>query len=90
MATLSPLDVLPRDQFHLERYPLNVEFIVLLFLFIFLFFITLSDIDECRMFPLCIHGRCENMPGMFRCICDDGFQLDKQGTNCTGITSEHI
>ena len=50
----------------------------------------LLDIDECIMFPLCYHGHCENMPGMFRCTCDDGFQLDRQGTNCTGITVQHI
>ena len=48
-----------------------------------------ADIDECQMFPLCNHGRCDNMPGMFRCICDDGFQLDKQGTNCTGMKINH-
>lgn len=46
------------------------------------------DIDECSMFPLCYNGRCENMPGMFRCACDEGFQLDKQGTNCTGESSD--
>ena len=46
------------------------------------------DIDECGMFPLCYNGRCQNMPGMFRCLCDNGFQLDKQGTNCTGVSSE--
>lgn len=56
----------------------------------FFFFPLSADIDECQMFPLCKHGRCENMPGMFRCICDDGFQLDKQGTNCTGMRNYHL
>lgn len=46
---------------------------------------VISDIDECKEFPeLCTHGRCENLPGMFRCICDRGFQLTRLGSNCTG------
>ena len=56
----------------------------------FLILVLQPDIDECVMFALCYHGRCENMPGMFRCTCDDGFQLDKQGTNCTGRTSKNF
>ncbi|KAJ7384613.1 hypothetical protein OS493_021245 [Desmophyllum pertusum] len=35
MATLSPLDVLPRDQFHLERYPLNISTSVECFLCVY-------------------------------------------------------
>ena len=45
-----------------------------------------ADIDECQMFSnLCVFGKCENIYGMFRCICDKGFQLDESGGNCTDI-----
>ena len=44
------------------------------------------DINECEMFRnLCVNGRCENVFGMFRCICNKGFELDDTGGNCTGI-----
>lgn len=44
------------------------------------------DIDECQMFSnLCVFGKCENIYGMFRCICDKGFTLDESGGNCTDI-----
>ena len=44
------------------------------------------DIDECQMFSnLCVFGRCENIYGMFRCICDKGYTLDESGGNCTDI-----
>ncbi len=42
------------------------------------------DIDECETFDKCPeHGRCENLPGSFRCVCDPGFQ-DASGA-CTDI-----
>lgn len=44
------------------------------------------DIDECDMFSnLCVYGQCENIYGMFRCICDEGYHLDETGGNCTDI-----
>ena len=47
---------------------------------------TCTDIDECQMFSnLCVFGKCENIYGMFRCICDKGFTLDESGGNCTDI-----
>lgn len=34
---------------------------------------------------LCVFGRCENIFGMFRCECNDGYKLDGSGGNCTDI-----
>lgn len=43
--------------------------------------------DECALGNLCMFGNCENLPGMFHCVCDDGYELDKTGSNCTGMKS---
>lgn len=43
-----------------------------------------ADIDECNFQNICVFGTCENLPGMFRCVCDDGYELDRSGGNCTG------
>ncbi|KAL8595714.1 hypothetical protein ACOMHN_012134 [Nucella lapillus] len=43
-------------------------------------------INECDMFHnLCVNGRCENVFGMFRCVCNQGYKLDITGGNCTDI-----
>lgn len=43
-----------------------------------------ADIDECTFQNICVFGTCQNLPGMFRCACDDGYELDRSGGNCTG------
>lgn len=43
-----------------------------------------TDIDECNFQNICVFGSCQNLPGMFRCVCDDGYELDRSGGNCTG------
>ena len=44
------------------------------------------DINECELFHnLCVYGQCENVFGMFRCVCDSGYKLDDTGGNCTDI-----
>lgn len=43
-----------------------------------------ADIDECNFQNICVFGTCQNLPGMFRCVCDDGYELDRSGGNCTG------
>lgn len=43
-----------------------------------------TDIDECNFQNICVFGTCQNLPGMFRCVCDDGYELDRSGGNCTG------
>uniref|UniRef100_A0A4W3IK80 Uncharacterized protein n=1 Tax=Callorhinchus milii TaxID=7868 RepID=A0A4W3IK80_CALMI len=44
-----------------------------------------QDIDECTFQNICVFGSCQNLPGMFRCLCDDGYELDRSGGNCTDI-----
>ena len=48
------------------------------------YFFKFSDIDECSFQNICVFGTCNNLPGMFHCICDDGYELDRTGGNCTG------
>lgn len=47
-------------------------------------FCIYTDIDECNFQNICVFGTCQNLPGMFRCVCDDGYELDRSGGNCTG------
>ena len=45
--------------------------------------LSLSDIDECKAMPnACLHGRCINMMGSYRCVCDLGYVTDPSGTKC--------
>lgn len=46
--------------------------------------VFVTDIDECNFQNICVFGACQNLPGMFRCVCDDGYELDRSGGNCTG------
>ena len=43
------------------------------------------DIDECNLKkPVCAQ-ECVNTKGSYFCRCAEGFQLNKDGSNCTGI-----
>uniref|UniRef100_A0A4W3GI78 Fibrillin-1-like n=1 Tax=Callorhinchus milii TaxID=7868 RepID=A0A4W3GI78_CALMI len=46
-------------------------------------FVSVVDIDECQFPDICVYGRCQNLPGLFRCECDVGYELDRSGGNCT-------
>ncbi|XP_072166683.1 uncharacterized protein [Diadema setosum] len=41
------------------------------------------DVDECEAFEnICMHGRCLNSHGSYRCRCDEGYMSDSSGTQC--------
>lgn len=48
---------------------------------------TCYDIDECREDPqICgSHAICNNLPGTFRCECEDGYQFGSDGQTCIGV-----
>jgi len=47
---------------------------------------ALADINECAQNPnICINGGCENLMGTYRCICDNGYEVDATGKICSDI-----
>ncbi|XP_043673250.1 fibrillin-2-like isoform X2 [Vespula pensylvanica] len=45
-----------------------------------------DDINECAQNPnICINGGCENLMGTYRCICDNGYEVDATGKICSDI-----
>ncbi|XP_054929326.1 uncharacterized protein [Dermacentor andersoni] len=43
------------------------------------------DIDECQTTQNTCKGQCVNTDGSFRCVCTDGYKLDKDGKSCKDI-----
>ena len=43
------------------------------------------ELTLARIENICMNGICENTNGIFRCICDQGYTLDENGSNCTDI-----
>ena len=44
------------------------------------------DVDECQTGGGHNCSQlCENIPGSFECKCNDGYSLDSDGANCTGM-----
>ena len=41
--------------------------------------------DECAETGMCSNGKCINMDGSFKCVCDSGYKLSPDGKNCIGI-----
>lgn len=49
-------------------------------------FLCATDINECAQNPnICINGGCENLMGTYRCICDNGYEVDATGKICSDI-----
>ena len=47
-------------------------------------FFSCLDIDECaENVRICLAGRCENLDGSYRCICDNGYTHIADGSFCT-------
>uniref|UniRef100_A0A672VBL7 Fibrillin-1 n=1 Tax=Strigops habroptila TaxID=2489341 RepID=A0A672VBL7_STRHB len=45
-----------------------------------------NDINECLLdTDLCPNGRCENLHGTYKCICNPGYEVDSTGKNCIDI-----
>ena len=45
---------------------------------------SFTDYDECRSTGMCTNGRCQNMMGSFKCVCNPGFTLARSGEACIG------
>ena len=43
-----------------------------------------TDYDECKTTGMCTNGRCKNMMGSFKCICNPGYMLSSSGEVCIG------
>ena len=49
-------------------------------------YLNVTDLNECALFPnICQNGVCKNTIGSFECSCNDGYENDERGLNCTGI-----
>lgn len=42
------------------------------------------DLDECAETGMCGNGKCVNVDGSFKCICDPGYQLGPDRKVCVG------
>ncbi|XP_016413587.1 latent-transforming growth factor beta-binding protein 1 isoform X1 [Sinocyclocheilus rhinocerous] len=46
----------------------------------------LAEIDECQLTPdICGAGICYNTVDSYKCICDDGYRIDSEGTTCVDV-----
>jgi len=43
------------------------------------------DMDECSTSGMCENGKCVNMEGSFKCVCDSGFRIGPDLSHCIGI-----
>ncbi len=43
-----------------------------------------SDVNECDKTAMCSNGRCVNMMGKFKCVCNPGYVENKDMTACIG------
>ena len=45
----------------------------------------MSDINECAVDNAGCRQVCNNLPGSYACSCNDGYQLDEDEHNCSGM-----
>jgi len=43
-----------------------------------------ADVDECEGAGQCSNGQCINTDGGYRCVCDAGYHVTADGTDCQG------
>lgn len=46
-----------------------------------------TDYNECQNAGMCHHGRCINMDGTYRCVCNTGYMLSEDKRACVGTSS---
>ncbi len=46
--------------------------------------LSLSDVNECQKRGVCLNGRCENLAGSYRCLCNEGFLPETDSKVCRG------
>ena len=44
-----------------------------------------KEVDECKINGIYKNGQCVNTKGSYKCVCDQGFDLDESGTECVNI-----
>uniref|UniRef100_G3UA49 Latent-transforming growth factor beta-binding protein 4 n=1 Tax=Loxodonta africana TaxID=9785 RepID=G3UA49_LOXAF len=45
-----------------------------------------QDVDECRNRSFCgAHATCQNLPGSFQCLCDQGYEGARDGRHCVDV-----
>ncbi|XP_076373655.1 fibrillin-1-like isoform X1 [Tachypleus tridentatus] len=45
-----------------------------------------EDINECMVYPnICPNGACEDLKGSYRCVCNQGYEVDHTGKVCSDI-----
>ena len=43
-----------------------------------------ADVDECVDAGACGAARCQNLPGSYSCVCDEGYVFSSQEKGCQG------
>lgn len=46
--------------------------------------VSLADVDECANGAACGEARCQNLPGSYSCLCDEGYAFSSQEKACRG------
>lgn len=72
-------------KWNLLENPLDLTGILSLDLRIVRCFLLFSDKDECMTDKnICGFGMCENLPGSYRCTCNQGYKYDEKTKKCVG------